>query len=163
MVAEQSQTCYLINYPRCVVITEYLCERFVIEAISLDLFQVPYTDISHNAKSNLWPVIRRWRQKTDAFELVNAYGLFRRWLFCSWQKHCYVSKVWFQSSTGHTRKNIEQCLQWLSPVMNHISVFFSNFYTWETGFIQGRAPHKLDSCVDDFANLILASRGKLSL
>lgn len=67
-----------INYPRCVVITEYLYERFVIEAISLDLFQVPYTDISHNAKSNLWPVIMRWRQKTDAFELVNAYGLFRR-------------------------------------------------------------------------------------
>lgn len=42
-------------------------------AISL----VPYTDISHNAKSDLWPVIVRWRQKTDAFELVNAYGLFR--------------------------------------------------------------------------------------
>ncbi|CAH3106819.1 unnamed protein product [Pocillopora meandrina] len=42
-------------------------------AISL----VPYTDISHSAKSNLWPVISRWRQKTDSFELVNAYGLFR--------------------------------------------------------------------------------------
>ncbi|KAM7441466.1 Lipase maturation factor2 [Porites harrisoni] len=42
-------------------------------AISL----VPYTDISHKAKSNLWPVIHRWRQKTDAFELVNSYGLFR--------------------------------------------------------------------------------------
>jgi len=42
-------------------------------AISL----VPYTDISHNAKSNLWPVIKRWHQKTDTFELVNAYGLFR--------------------------------------------------------------------------------------
>ena len=41
-------------------------------------FKVPYTDISHNAKSDLWPVIVRWRQKTDAFELVNAYGLFRR-------------------------------------------------------------------------------------
>ncbi|XP_078346417.1 lipase maturation factor 2-like isoform X1 [Oculina patagonica] len=37
----------------------------------------PYTDISSNAKTNLWPVIKRWRQKTDAFELVNSYGLFR--------------------------------------------------------------------------------------
>ena len=42
------------------------------------LLKVPYTDISHSAKSNLWPVISRWRQKTDSFELVNAYGLFRR-------------------------------------------------------------------------------------
>ena len=40
--------------------------------------QVPYTDISHKAKANVWPVIHRWRQKTDSFELVNAYGLFRR-------------------------------------------------------------------------------------
>lgn len=42
-------------------------------AISL----VPYTDISHKTKSDLWPVIHRWKQKTDSFELVNAYGLFR--------------------------------------------------------------------------------------
>ena len=42
------------------------------------IFKVPYTDISHSAKANLWPVISRWRQKTDSFELVNAYGLFRR-------------------------------------------------------------------------------------
>ncbi|XP_068673133.1 lipase maturation factor 2-like [Montipora foliosa] len=42
-------------------------------AISL----VPYTDISHKAKADLWPVIHRWRQKTDSFELVNSYGLFR--------------------------------------------------------------------------------------
>ena len=41
-------------------------------------FKVPYTDISHKTKSNLWPVIHRWKQKTDSFELVNAYGLFRR-------------------------------------------------------------------------------------
>lgn len=46
------------------------------------LSQVPYTDISHKAKANVWPVIHRWRQKTDSFELVNAYGLFRRWV--SW-------------------------------------------------------------------------------
>lgn len=46
------------------------------------LLQVPYTDISLEAKSNIWPVIHRWRQKTDSFELVNAYGLFRRSVFC---------------------------------------------------------------------------------
>ncbi|XP_067044507.1 lipase maturation factor 2-like [Acropora muricata] len=38
---------------------------------------VPYTDISHKTKSDLWPIIHRWKQKTDSFELVNAYGLFR--------------------------------------------------------------------------------------
>ncbi len=58
---------------------EVICFSF------LFFFEVPYTDISSNAKSNLWPVIKRWRQKTDAFELVNSYGLFRRW-FVWWQK-----------------------------------------------------------------------------
>lgn len=29
-------------------------------------------------------------------------------------------------------KDIKQCLQWLSPVLNHVFGVFSKFYTWKT-------------------------------
>lgn len=58
-----------------------LCTCLSYAAVAFWIFcisMVPHTVILKDVHSSVWPVVRKWHDHVDAYQLVNSYGLFRR-------------------------------------------------------------------------------------
>ena len=48
---------------------------------SFIFLKVPYTSFDRATSGKIWPVIHEWYRSSERYEVVNSYGLFRRFLF----------------------------------------------------------------------------------